>query len=164
MPREQPTLTDGVVALRPWRDSDIAAAVAGHDDEMALWFGWDPADVSVERHAHAVEQWREDHVDGRRSSFVIEHDGDLVGSVEVRRSSASSGELSWTLYAGHRGHGFAARAVQMLCDWAFEDAELGGLGLQRLGWGGGAPPPAPPPPGAPPGRPRPGGPPEGPRP
>ena len=46
MPAEQPTLTDGTITLRPWRDDDVAEAVAGHDDEMALWFGWDPADVT----------------------------------------------------------------------------------------------------------------------
>jgi len=132
VPPEQPTLTDGVVTLRPWRDSDVDEAVAGHDAEVALWFGWDPAEVSVERHAQAVTQWREDHVAGRRTSFVIEHEDDLAGSVEVRRSSVSSGELSWTLYAGHRGQGFAARAVRMLVDWAFADAEHGGLGLQRV--------------------------------
>ncbi len=131
-PDQQPTLTDGTLTLRPWRDDDLAEAVAGHDDEMALWFGWDPAEVSVERHARSVEQWREDHAAGRRASFVIEHDGDLLGSVEVRRSSPSSGELRWALYAGHRGHGFAARAVQMLVDWAFEDVARGGLGLQRV--------------------------------
>ena len=128
----QPTLTDGVVTLRSWRDSDVEEAVAGHDDVIALWFGWPPEDVSAERHARAVEQWRADHAAGRRTSFVVEHDDDLVGSVEVRRSTASSGELNWTLYAGHRGRGYAARAVRVLIDWAFEDLEHGGLGLQRV--------------------------------
>ncbi len=132
MPDDQPTLTDGTITLRPWRDDDVAEAVAGHDEEMALWFGWPPEDVSVERHARAVEVWREDHAAGRRTSFVVETGDGLVGSVEVRRSSATSGELSWTLYAGHRGQGHAARAVQMLVDWAFADVEQGGLGLQRV--------------------------------
>lgn len=132
MPDEQPTLTDGVVTLRPWRDGDVEEAVTGHDDVMALWFGWPAEDVSVERHARAVEQWRADHAAGRRTSFVVEHEGDLVGSVEVRRSTTSAGELSWTLYAGHRGQGYAARAVRVLVDWAFEDVHQGGLGLQRV--------------------------------
>lgn len=129
----QPTLTDGVVTLRAWRDSDVETAVAGHDDEMALWFGWEPGEVSVERHREAVRRWHEEFAaDRRRTSFVVEHDDDLVGSVEVRRSAATIGELSWTLYAGHRGRGFAARAVRLLVDWAFEDVPQGGLGLQRV--------------------------------
>jgi RimJ/RimL family protein N-acetyltransferase/8-oxo-dGTP pyrophosphatase MutT (NUDIX family) len=133
VPAEQPTLTDGVITLRAWRDEDVEAAVAGHDDEMALWFGWDPAEVSVERHREAVRRWREDYAaDRRRTSFVIDHEGTVVGSVEVTRRSDHEGDLSWTLYAGQRGHGYAARAVRVLVDWAFADASQGGLGLQRV--------------------------------
>ena len=132
MPDEQPTLTDGVVTLRPWRDDDAAEAVTGHDDEMALWFGWDPDAVTVEKHLQSISDWREDHASGRRTSFVIEHEGSLVGSVEISHPSAWRGDLSWTLYAGHRGRGFAARAVRILVDWAFTDVDQGGLGLQRV--------------------------------
>ena len=114
-------------------DDDVAEAVAGHDDEMALWFGWDPADVSVERHRRAVRDWREDYAaDRRRTSFVIEHDGDVVGSVEITRSGAHGASLSWALYAGHRGRGHAARAVRVLIDWAFASVDDGGLGVQRV--------------------------------
>jgi RimJ/RimL family protein N-acetyltransferase/8-oxo-dGTP pyrophosphatase MutT (NUDIX family) len=133
VPLEQPTLTDGVVTLRPWRDSDTEAAVAGHDDEIALWFGWDPADVSVERHRNAVRDWREDYAaDRRRTSFVIEHEGELVGSVEITRQGTHGASLSWVLYAGHRGRGHAARAVRVLVDWAFATVDDGGLGVQRV--------------------------------
>lgn len=133
MPDDPPTLTDGTITLRPWRDADVAEAVAGHDDEMALWFGWDPADVTEESHRRAIERWRADYAaDRRRTSFVIEHAGALVGSVEATREGESGASLSWTLYAGHRGHGYAARAVRMLVDWAFTDVDQGGLGLQRV--------------------------------
>lgn len=133
MPLEQPTLTDGVVTLRPWRDDDIAEAVAGHDDEMALWFGWDAADVSVERHRDAVRAWREDYAaDRRRTSYVVEHEGDLVGSVEITKQGTDGASLNWVLYAGHRGRGYAARAVRVLIDWAFAAADDGGLGVQRV--------------------------------
>ena len=133
MPLEQPTLTDGVVTLRPWRDDDVADAVAGHDAEIALWFGWDPAEVSVERHRNAVRDWRDDYAaDRRRSSFVIEHAGELVGSVEITRQGTHGASLSWALYAGHRGRGHAARAVRVLIDWAFATADDGGLGVQRV--------------------------------
>ncbi len=30
---DQPTLTDGVVVLRPWRLEDVEAAIAGHDED-----------------------------------------------------------------------------------------------------------------------------------
>lgn len=132
MPDDQPTLTDGTVTLRPWRDDDVAEAVAGHDDEMALWFGWDPEDITPERHRRAITRWRERYAAGEQASFVIEHDAHLVGSVELTREGTAGASLRWTLYAGHRGHGFAARAVRILVDWAFTDPSQGGLGLQRV--------------------------------
>jgi len=132
VPPDQPTLTDGVVTLRPWRDSDVEEAVAGHDDEMALWFGWDPAQVSEERHLAAIMRWRERYAAGEQASFVIEHDDHLVGSVELTRAGSAGASLSWTLYAGHRGRGFAARAVRVLADWALAEEGQGGLGVKRI--------------------------------
>ena len=124
----QPTLTDGVVVLRPWRDEDVAPAVAGHDEEIARWFGW-PADaVTPETHRQAVEDWRAAYDAGRsRVGFVVEHAGEVVGSVEVRRVADGVGSLSWTLYAGARGQGYATRAVRLLVDYAVDI-----LGLQRV--------------------------------
>jgi len=124
----QPTLTDGVVTLRPWRDEDVAPAVAGHDEEMARWLGWDPDAATVERHAAAVQDWRAGYADARRVvAFVIEADGVVVGSVDVRTVGSRTGALSWTLYSGHRGRGYAVRAVRMLIDYAFDQ-----LGLDRV--------------------------------
>ncbi len=130
---EQPTLTDGVVTLRPWRDDDIEAAIAGHDEEIAHWFGFDHVTPTYDEHRAGVERWRSGWTDGRGLvGFVIEHAGGLVGSCDVRRTGDRVGELSWTLYAGHRGRGHATRAVQVLADYALTEAGQGGLGLQRV--------------------------------
>ena len=133
MPDDQPTLTDGTVVLRAWRDADVEEAVAGHDGEVALWFGWDPAEVTGDSHRRAIADWREDWAaDRRRASFAVEVEGDLVGSVEITRSGSAGASLSWTLYAGHRRRGYAARAVRLLVDWAFTDRGQGGMGVQRV--------------------------------
>jgi RimJ/RimL family protein N-acetyltransferase/8-oxo-dGTP pyrophosphatase MutT (NUDIX family) len=132
VPDDQPTLTDGTVTLRPWRDEDVEEAVAGHDEEMALWFGWDAAEVTPERHLAAITRWRERYAAGEQASFVVEHDGRLVGSVELTRQGTSGASLSWTSYAGHRRRGFATRAVRVLVDWALADEKQGGLGLKRV--------------------------------
>ncbi len=124
----QPELTDGVVVLRPWRDEDIEPAIAGHDEEIARWFGFPAVTPSYEQHRRAVENWRKWYDEGRtRVNFVVEHDGDVVGSVEVRNVGNGTGSLSWTLYAGHRGQGYATRAVRLLVDYAID-----ALGLQRV--------------------------------
>ena len=63
---------------------------------------------------------------------MVEHDGRLVGSVDLTREGRAGASLRWALYAGHRGHGHAARAVRVLVDWAFSDPDQGGWGLQRV--------------------------------
>lgn len=127
-PEPQPQLTDGVVVLRPWREEDIEEAIAGHDEEIAHWFGFPTVRPSYEQHKQAVENWRRWYDEGRsRVNFLVEHDGDVVGSVEVQDRGDSVGSLSWTLYADHRGRGYATRAVRLLVDYAIES-----LGLQRV--------------------------------
>ncbi len=89
---EQPTLTDGIVTLRPLPDS----------------------------------------AEGALLRFGIEYDGSRVGGCAVRRTDAETGELSWELNAADRGHGHAARAVQVLTDYALSETGQGGLGLTRV--------------------------------
>ncbi|HEX5985622.1 MAG TPA: NUDIX hydrolase [Nocardioides sp.] len=122
---EQPTLTDGVVTLRPWRDEDVDAAVAGHDQTIADWFGRTEVAATREEYLEALQRWRAGWEDDRRTvNFVVEAQGQLVGNVEVRVKDDRIGELSWVLYAGHRGRGYAVRAVRVLIDWAFEELDL----------------------------------------
>jgi RimJ/RimL family protein N-acetyltransferase/8-oxo-dGTP pyrophosphatase MutT (NUDIX family) len=125
---QQPTLTDGVVTLRPWRDDDVDAAIAGHDETIAHWFGFPEVTPGREEQVEAIARWRAGWADDRRTvNFLVEADGEFVGNVEVRTKDDLIGELSWILYAGHRGRGYAVRAVRVLVDWAFEE-----LGLVRI--------------------------------
>jgi RimJ/RimL family protein N-acetyltransferase/8-oxo-dGTP pyrophosphatase MutT (NUDIX family) len=121
----QPELTDGVVVLRPWRDEDIEPARLAHDEEIAHWFGFPAVTPSHAQHEQAVDNWRQGYVEDRSLvGFVIEHAGELVGSVDVRARGGGIGDLSWTLYAGHRGRGYATRAVRMLVDYAIEELAM----------------------------------------
>ncbi len=124
----QPTLSDGVVVLRPWRDDDVDAARLVHDEEIARWFAFPAVIPTREQQAGAVQRWREEYADGRRTvNFLVEHEGRPAGCVEVRDRGDSAGELSWTLYAEMRGRGLAARAVRLLIGYAFTE-----LGLARV--------------------------------
>jgi RimJ/RimL family protein N-acetyltransferase/8-oxo-dGTP pyrophosphatase MutT (NUDIX family) len=127
-----PTLTDGTVTLRPWREGDVEVAVAGHDELIAHWLGT-PEAPTVEDQRLLVEEWRAAHDAGQTvAAFVIEHDGRQAGNVEVTPAGPAGGNLTWTLYAGHRGAGHASRAVRLLADWALTSEGQGGLGLQRV--------------------------------
>jgi RimJ/RimL family protein N-acetyltransferase/8-oxo-dGTP pyrophosphatase MutT (NUDIX family) len=130
---EQPTLTDGVVTLRRWRAEDVEEAVAGHDEVIAHWFGWPPGAVTAERQKTAIANWHIGYDDDRSTvAFVIEVGGKLVGCVDIRRTSPGVGQMAWALYRGHRGQGYATRAVRMLADYALADEGQGGLGYWRV--------------------------------
>lgn len=129
---EQPTLTDAVVTLRPWREEDAAAAIEGSDDLTTRWTGGTP---SLEAQLGKIRAWHEGWRAGRiQVGFVIEHQGAPAGFCEVRRAhpSETTGQLRWTLFAAHRGLGLATRAVRALGDWALAETEHGGLGLTRI--------------------------------
>ncbi len=129
---EQPTLSDGVVTLRPWRQEDVDDAVLDEDPAMAWWFGWDEQADDSARDL-SIAEWRADYAAGqRRVAFVIEHEDELAGSVEITREGESGGSLRWTLYPRQRGRGHATRAVRILADWALTDQDQGGLGMQRV--------------------------------
>jgi RimJ/RimL family protein N-acetyltransferase/8-oxo-dGTP pyrophosphatase MutT (NUDIX family) len=132
-PPEQPTLTDGDVTLRPWRDEDVADAVAGHDELIAHWFGWPVDGVTPERMQKAIHDWRATYADDRSVvGFAVEAGDGLAGSVDVRRREKGVGELSWALFRGRRGRGVATRAVRLLADYALTDTGHGGLGYSRV--------------------------------
>lgn len=125
----QPTLTDGELTLRPWREDDIDIAHGLADDEMVRWFdfpGLPPRSGLVE----AVERWHREYAADRAVvNYVIELAGESgpVGTVEVRRLSPGVGQVSWTTYKPYRGRRVAQRAVRLLVVYAF-----GELGLDRL--------------------------------
>jgi RimJ/RimL family protein N-acetyltransferase/ADP-ribose pyrophosphatase YjhB (NUDIX family) len=130
---EQPTLTDGVVTLRRWSAEDVDEAVAGHDEVIAHWFGWPVDGVTPERMRAAIERWHTAYDEGRSEvAFVVEAEGKLDGNVDLRRRADGVGELSWLLFQGQRGRGFATRAVRMMADYALSEEGQGGLGYWRV--------------------------------
>ncbi len=124
-PPEQPTLTDGVVTLRPYAESHVAAHVEGEDDETRLWFG-QPGPSTYDGMLEVVDRWRREREAGTRLTFAIEHDGSTVGGVEARpRGDVTS--LSWWVFSGRRGQGYATRATRLLVEYAIEH-----LGARRV--------------------------------
>jgi RimJ/RimL family protein N-acetyltransferase/8-oxo-dGTP pyrophosphatase MutT (NUDIX family) len=125
----QPTLTDGEIILRPWRDEDVDITYQLADDEIVRWFDFSGIPPR-EGLAEAVQRWRRHYADDRSVvNFVIELAGQPgpVGNVEVRRTAPGIGHVSWTTYKPFRGQGIAQRAVRMLASYAFAE-----LGLERL--------------------------------
>jgi RimJ/RimL family protein N-acetyltransferase len=113
LPFPDPPLDDGVVALRPWREGDVAL--------MDEWFD-----------AEWLEQARRD---GRALPLAIVDSGSgaVLGSCDLRRPEPDDpgrGEIGYLLAPDARGRGAATRAMRLLVGWAF--AELGMRRVQAL--------------------------------
>jgi RimJ/RimL family protein N-acetyltransferase/8-oxo-dGTP pyrophosphatase MutT (NUDIX family) len=121
----QQTITDGVVTLRPFDERDIDAHVEGDDEEIRYWFDA-PGLSTRDGMAEVVERWRREREAGTRLTFAVVHDGQTVGVVEARPRGETA-SLSWTVYPGQRGQGYATRAIRLLIRHAYDH-----LGVRRV--------------------------------
>jgi RimJ/RimL family protein N-acetyltransferase/8-oxo-dGTP pyrophosphatase MutT (NUDIX family) len=119
------TLTDGVVSLAPYAESDIEPHVAGEDDELMYWQG-QPYPSDAEGMVEVIERWRREREAGTRLVWAIHAEDTTVGGAELQPKGETA-MLSWWLYAGHRGRGYATRTARLLTEHAFRD-----LGVRRV--------------------------------
>src|SRR2546423_4933796 len=124
-----PPLTDGVVALRGWGDSDAGAIATMLDDrEVARW----TRVPSPYRERDAIE-WLATHpaLLRRRTdlplAIVAAGDGELLGSMALRLLEDRVGEFGYIVGRGARGQGVATRALRLYSRWAFDK-----LAVERL--------------------------------
>ena len=116
--RQAQDLSDGVVALRPWRESDAAVVVAciDGDDEIARWLDQVPQPYTVE---HALDYIRSA---GEEKYAVTEAEGGRVlGSIGLHWSDPRDVvEVGYWLRADARGRGLTTRALALVARHAFE--------------------------------------------
>ncbi|MFE9657509.1 GNAT family N-acetyltransferase [Micromonospora sp. NPDC006431] len=121
-------LTDGTVALRPRRESDVEAiAAASHDPEIRRWLDDEPMDAQARRDfvARGEEMWRS----GKAAPLVIADavTDEPVGSINLQFRSDAVVTVAYGVFPQCRGRGAAPRAVRLLARWALSD-----LGLERV--------------------------------
>jgi RimJ/RimL family protein N-acetyltransferase len=124
-------LTDGVVRLRPWRDSDVPDLVeAARDPEIPRWTVVSSPYSQADARAFVAGQ-NERLSRGEAAPFAIVgvEEGEFLGSVEItlldRRSGR--GEIGYWVAPWARRRGVAVRAVGLISIWALSD-----IGLERL--------------------------------
>jgi RimJ/RimL family protein N-acetyltransferase len=128
-----PDLRDDVVALRPWRESDVPANLDAFSDPTVQRFSYPRADPYTEADAlayviDATRAWEA----GTGAEFACvapDDDAAILGGasiydIETEWRRASTG---YWLAPRARGQGIATRAVRLLAGWAFDD-----LGIERL--------------------------------
>lgn len=124
-------LVDGATALRPWRDSDVAALVeACRDPEIVRWTRVPDNYAETDARAYLLQRYDAIHA-GTTAPFAIVRatDQTLVGSIALMRLDWDHrrGEVGYWLAREARGQGHATRAVGLICAWGF-----GSLGLERV--------------------------------
>lgn len=119
-----PTLTDGVVTLRPWDTSDAADMTRAFAD--AAIGEWLP--IASPHTLTQAETWLDETVPtwwvmGMRVALAVTDagTGELLGSVglSTQERADGRGELGYWTAPWGRGRGVASRAAGLLTAWAF---------------------------------------------
>jgi [ribosomal protein S5]-alanine N-acetyltransferase len=118
-------LSDGVVSLRAWEESDTADLVAALQDPDIPRFTRIPSPYTE---AHAREFFaRGGAANETGFAIVSARDGKLLGGIGLRDAGESRGEVGYWVRAEARGRGVMRRALRLVARWAFDE-----LGLVRL--------------------------------
>jgi ribosomal-protein-alanine N-acetyltransferase len=129
LPLPDPPLRDGVVALRPWAEGDVAeVATWGADPELVKWTGV-PADYTPQLALGYMAGAEAGRRAGRMVDLAIFDLGSsvVIGSCDVRRpldEDPALGEIGYLLVEAAGGRGMATRAVRLLVRWSFDVLEM----------------------------------------
>jgi RimJ/RimL family protein N-acetyltransferase len=120
-----PYPSDGCVELGRFRPDDANAIIAAdRDAEHARWFDSPPGwALSREQAVAAAAPWPEEWRRQRHFRFAVRSvgDGTLFGGCEVQRRDAGRASLAYWTYPGHRGRGYATRAVALATRFCFQE-------------------------------------------
>ena len=115
-----PSLSDGVIQLRPLTQADAAAHLAGEDEEMAKWLSGGRSTAATVHTAidKFEEQW---HTGGPRRAFgVFDCSNDqLIGFVEANLEllgNPAEVNVSYGIFFPWRGRGLAWRAIDLVAE------------------------------------------------
>jgi RimJ/RimL family protein N-acetyltransferase len=123
-------LSDGVLMLRVVEPDDAAAMIEELQDPVTR--GWEFTDAAVDPGAITMNaarsrlQWLVGPIG--RMSMVELASGEVAGSMQLRLGGPPAiGGIGYGVRPGFRGHGYTARGLRLLSEWAFTHA-----GIHRL--------------------------------
>ena len=129
-----PSLTDGVIQLRPLTQADAAGHLAGEDEDMAKWLSGGRGTAATVQTAidKFEEQWR---TGGPRRAFgVFDCSNDqLIGFVEANLEllgNPAEVNVCYGIFSPWRGRGLAGRAIDLVAEYLRSATEARGIVLQ----------------------------------
>ena len=119
-------LTDGVVTVRMRRMDDLVHIAAAADDpEAERWLDNSPQDGPPRTPDQVLEIWRSGTA---TPLLVVDAASDRpAGLINLQFRPGLDTSVAYRIFPAWRGRGYAARALELLTQWAFDD-----LGLPRL--------------------------------
>ena len=119
-PQQIPTLTDGVVWLRPLELSDVDAVFACADDEQSQLFTTVPSPYSRSDAVEFVDRASAQVWPGFELA-ITEEDDTLVGTcgLRIRDEDSDVVAIGYMVSPVARGRGIATRATRLLIDYAW---------------------------------------------
>ena len=126
-----PPLTDGVVTLRSWRNSDAAAITRMFQDADALRWTRAP---SPYREGDAFQWLASLPTQMRRGdalplAITDTTDGGMLGSIDLRMRGEGRAEFGYVVGAWARRRAVGLRALGLYSRWAFDSLRLARLEL-----------------------------------
>ncbi len=124
-------LTDGVVLLDRFTDTDVDSLWAGEDDDCVRRSGL-PGPFTRRDIANQIRHWQKQWQLGESGrSFAVRETVTrrLVGGcvLEIRPDDGEIAELSYWVFPPYRRRGYATRSVELVCRYAFDN-----LGIVRM--------------------------------
>ena len=128
-----PTLSDGSLVLRPWRQDDAAGVAAMCDEPSVARYIPVPSPYTLtdgeEWVGDAARKWSEDH--WAQFAVTRSETGELVASCGVKLDvERQSGEIGYLVKKEARREGVASGAVRLLIAWCFDELGLGRLQIR----------------------------------
>ena len=133
-----PVLSDGVVTLRPHRDSDEAAVVEQCRDPESVRWTSAPRPYGPEQARAFISAAARGWAQGGNRVWAVEVLDPLTGrprfagTLDYRPDGAGAAELGFGLHPAVRGRGLMARAARLAITYAFEPRRHRGHALARL--------------------------------
>ena len=128
-----PPLADGVVALRPWEETDIPTLVrlCNGDEALVRWLRFPDPYTEADARTYLERGARGWSGEAAETPFAVidAASGDVVGACGVVWVEPAHGvaEVGYWTARDARGRGIAARAVRLVARWV-----LGDVGYERL--------------------------------